>query len=584
MQAARRLYLYVMSGITLGVIATGLVLLLRVALDGLFPDPFEGDGGSYDNSRDQLSQAIAMLGVGTPVWAVHWWLIQRALRVDRPERDAERGSEIRAIYITGILLISLLVWVPNAVSLLQWITASLLNLVPDYSYSDPLGAATAGLAGLAIWLYHGLVRRRDLTSGPVAGPAAWIPRLYLYGVTVGALFTALATVDSIVTSLLVPDDFGFESGYTSYYLIQQVLTAIAWALVWLGHWRYAGRLTGHSDWRGAEERVSRTRVSALLVVIVGAFVAALGDVAEAGASAIRQVLPVVDAGANSQMRFVVASLITTVPWVIAWYWHVRALRREPAAVDPLRALHQERLVSHAIAAAGLGMGAAGAGWFLGLALDALLGGQRTASDPEGLRFQLSQWLPIAVLGLAVWVWSWRRVVARRRADPPGESNSTIRRTFLYLTLGVALVAALAAAVVILYRFVGLVIDASVQGYLASELSTPLGVLAAAGVVLAYHGLALRSDQRLVAGTVTDTPDAPDAPGASRVGTVGTGERPTSSAGGSPPSPAAGSSEAVVVAVRRRALALVGPEDELDAALASARAALPPGIEIVGTEP
>ncbi len=573
MQAARRLYLYLMSGITLAVIATGLVLLLRVALDGFFPDPFEGDGGSYDNSREQLSQAIAMLGVGTPVWAVHWWLVQRGLRAGRPERDAERGSEIRAIYITGIMLISLLIWVPNAVSLLQWLTGSLLKVLPEFSYIDPLGAATAGLAGFVIWLYHGLVRRRDLASGPVAGPAAWIPRLYLYGVAVAALFTALATVDSIVTSLLVPDDFGFESGYTSYYLIQQVLTAIAWALVWLGHWWYAGRLTSHADWRGVEERVSRTRVSAFLVVIVGTFIAALGDVAEAGASAIRQVFPV-EVGANTPARFVVASLITTIPWLVAWYWHVRALRREPAAADPLRALHQERLVSHAIAAAGLAMGAAGAGWFLGLGLEVLLGGQRTASDPEALRFQISQWLPIAVLGLAVWLWSWRRVVARRRADPAGEANSTIRRTFLYLTLGVALIAALAAAVVILYRFVGLVIDASVPDSLASELSTPLGVLVAAGVVLVYHGLALRTDQRLVATTVTATPDA------SPPVTNGTGDGPALSAEGSPPSPAAVTSEAVVVAVRRRALALVGPEDELDAALQAARAALPPGIEIV----
>ena len=105
MQAARRLYLYAMSGITLAVIATGLVLLLRVVLDGFFPDPYEGEYGGYDNSREQLSQAIAMLGVGTPVWAIHWWLVQRGLRAGRQGRDAERGSAIRAFYVTGVLLV-----------------------------------------------------------------------------------------------------------------------------------------------------------------------------------------------------------------------------------------------------------------------------------------------------------------------------------------------------------------------------------------------------------------------------------------------------------------------------------------------
>ena len=111
MQAVRRLYLYVMSGITLAVISYGLVLLLRVLLDGLFPDP---PFGGSDLSREQLSAAIAMLGVGVPVWGVHWWLVQRGLRPGRPERDAERGSGARAVYITFVLLVSLVAWVTGA--------------------------------------------------------------------------------------------------------------------------------------------------------------------------------------------------------------------------------------------------------------------------------------------------------------------------------------------------------------------------------------------------------------------------------------------------------------------------------------
>ncbi|MEO8274354.1 MAG: DUF5671 domain-containing protein, partial [Chloroflexota bacterium] len=264
MQAARRLYLYVMSGITLGVIAFGLVLLFRVLLKGVFPDPFEGDGGSYDNSREQLSQAIAMLGVGLPVWVAHWWLIQRGLREGHPGRDAERGAGIRGIYVTGILLISLLVWVPSAVSLLQWLVTDLLKVVPEFTYADPLGAATAGLAAFAIWMYHGLVRRRDLAAGPVSGTAAWVPRLYLYGVAVGALFVALITFGTIVTSLLLGGDLLAGDDYASYSLVQQVITMMAWALVWLGHWGYANRMIGHSDWRGVEERTSRTRSAAFV--------------------------------------------------------------------------------------------------------------------------------------------------------------------------------------------------------------------------------------------------------------------------------------------------------------------------------
>lgn len=551
MQAARRLYLYAMSGITLAVIAAGLVLLFRVLLDGVFPDPFEGDGGSYDNSREQLSQAIAMLGVGAPVWAVHWWLVQRGLREGRPERDAERGAGIRAVYLTGILLISLLVWVPSAVSVLHWLATNLLNAVPEYTYADPLGAASVGLAGFAIWLYHGLVRRRDLAAGPVSGPAAWIPRLYLYGVAVGALVVALTTFGSIVGSLFFAGNIVGGDSYATYSLVQQVISTIAWALVWFGHWAYANRMIRHPDWRGVEERTSRTRVAAFAAVIVAAATASLGDLAAAASGAMRPLLPSPEGPIEADLASIAVPLAGGAIWAVAWYAHLRWLRREPAAADPLRARHQERLVSHEVAAVGLAIGAVGGGWLLGYLVNLVFGGQQTAFDYPS--WELAQFVPLTVVGLGAWLWFWRGVVARRRADPAGEANSTIRRTFLFITLGVALVVALAAAAAILYRLVGLVINAGAGGSIVSELSTPIGALLGAGIVLLYHGLALRADLRLAVAT------AP--PGAESI------------TADSSPSPL----------VRRRDLALLGPADQIDAALEAARTALPAGFEFVDAE-
>ena len=80
MQAARRLYLYTMSGITLGVIAAGLVILLEVVLEGTgLLD--RGPTSFTAAPRERISQAVAMLGVGIPVWAIHWLLIQRGLAI-----------------------------------------------------------------------------------------------------------------------------------------------------------------------------------------------------------------------------------------------------------------------------------------------------------------------------------------------------------------------------------------------------------------------------------------------------------------------------------------------------------------------
>ena len=569
MQAVRRLYLYVMSGTTLAVVAYGLVILLHVLLDPLFPSNNPGFEEFVPDTRQQLSQAIAMLGVGLPAWAVHWWLVQRGVRAGKPDRDEERGSEVRAFYLTGVLLVSLVVWVSSGITLLHWLGTRLLDATPEYDFLDALGAATVGAVALLIWLYHGLVRRHDLAAGPVSGPAAFIPRLYLYGVALGALFATVQAFESIVASIFsapAVDAVSGEEVYARYYLIERTVAAVGWGLVWLGHWWYAARVNRDPGWRGIEERQSRTRVGAFAIAIVAAAIGTLVSIARAASSALDPLLP--DPGYNdgSGIASIAVPLIQAVPWAIVWFGHARALRREPAAADPLRGLHQARLVSHGVAAAALAIGGTGAGWLLGHGIDLALGGRRSVLLDTPVS-ELANWLPLAVLGLGVWAWHWRQVLARRRFDPAGEAGSTIRRTFLFLTLGVALVVGIAAAALILYRFVGIVLGADVGGNLANELSTPLGALITAAIVLAYHGLALRADQRL-ATSVTAAAEAatPNVDTAEVVAAGFAGDVP-----GDPP--------------QRWTLTLIGPAGaDLDAALASARVALPLGIELVSAEP
>lgn len=351
---------------------------------------------------------------------------------------------------------------------------------------------------------------------------------------------------------------------------------IGWALVWLGHWGYANRTILHVDWRGVEERTSRTRVAAFVVVILVAAATTMTDVASALSAAMRPLLPSPDFPVGANLPAVVAPLLLTAMWLVAWWIHLRWFRAEPAPADPLRALDRDRLVSHGVAAVALAIGAVGGGWLLGYLFNLVFGGsQSTAPD---LSSELAQFVPLAVVGLGAWLWFWRGVVTRRRADPFGEARSTIRRTFLYITLGVALVVAIAAAAVILYRLVGLLINAGIGGGLVSDLASPIGALLGAGIVLLYHGLALRSDQRLVAATAIHTANATAAvtagPAAAQALDAG-GSTPGLSLAGATPSP-----EATVIAVVRRALTIIGPEDELEAALAAVRAGLPDGVQII----
>lgn len=552
MQAARRLYLYAMSGITLAVIAAGLAMLIDVIVtgSGILQHPYDGSS----NRREQLSQAIAMLAVGVPVWAIHWRFVQRGLAASQPGRDAERGSTIRAIYLTLVLVVTLALWVAGASALVQYLIASADRTLASYSYVDPVASVSMMVVGLVGWALHVLVRRRDLSGDPVAGPAAWIPRVYLYGVSLVALTLAIGALQEFARATIAPVEF--DQGYGRFQVIESGVGAVTAALVWLGHWWYVTRLAGGDGWRAADERVSRTRLAAFVVTVVAAtgfaVFATAGFVQGLLAPAIGR-LPYDSAEAS---RLVFGSLAGAIPWTIVWWGHLRWLRREPAAATPLRALHQVRLLTHGMAAVGLALGAAGLGWLLGLGIDIVFGGERM-TDPNRLpwTFELAQFVPLATLGLGLWAWQWSRVLARRRLDPEGEADSTIRRAFLYLTLAGSVVAALAGATLILYRLVGTVIGANLTGNAVSALSTPIGALVMAAALLAYHGTLLRADQRLRPAV---------APAA--VLAVAVPE---------------GSAAAVAVgAGSRRTLELVGPEGaDLDAALMAARAALPDGVRL-----
>jgi hypothetical protein len=406
------------------------------------------------------------------------------------------------------------------------------------------------------WLYHGLARRGDLGAGPVTGAASWIPRLYLYGVAFGALLAALASLVTVVRYAIgAPDEGEVPETYFLWVTVQSGISVAAWGLVWFGHWRYADGIVRSEDWRGSAERESRTRVAAFVATIIATAAMSLVFLA----LAIQEVLsPLVveRAGGAGPLRPIAAAFISALPWLVAWWAHARGLRREPMALDPLRALHQDRLMSHGVAAVALAIGATGLGWLLGLGIDVALGGSRTSGGFPGIWTpELTLWLPAAVLGLFFWARHWRNVQARRLADPAGEANSTIRRAFMYLTVAGALIVALATAALILYRLVGTLLGAYAGGNPVSELSTPLGALIAAVTVLAYHGLQLRADQ-----ASKPASDGEAAPAVEAVSMAIPGE--------SDDVPA------------RRTLQLVGPlGSDLDAALAAARAALPDGVSL-----
>ena len=196
-------------------------------------------------------------------------------------------------------------------------------------------------------------------------------------------------------------------------------------------------------------------------------------------------------------REVAVSLVAAAVWAIAWWSHLRWMRGEALQQDDGgRSVSAERLQLHVVSAVGLAFGAVGLAWLLGILVDVLLGGTRTAA-PDGLwRTELATYIPYAVIGSAVWLWKWSGAVRRFAIDPAGEAGSIVRRTYLLVALGASVIASIGSLGVILYRLFGSLLGVSLSGNPVSELSTPIGILVVAVAVAAYHGVAQRRDAAL----------------------------------------------------------------------------------------
>ena len=561
MQNARRIYVYLLSAISLGVLATGLFLLLHVLLDalGVGRGTLLGGGGT---DRQQLSLALALVGVGFPVWGVHWWVAERGLRPDAPRAHEERGSGMRALYLSVVLGVTLGFAAVAATAILRHLIGSVLGAQSASLSSDDLaGAISMLLVAGAAWAYHVAIRLRDMADGPLSGAAAWLPRFYLYGAALIALqlmLTALADLLRLVIEVIAPGTGSAFSdpAFRSYSVANEVSVVVVLAAAWLGHVWYARRLVEDPGWRGASERPARLRLAYFVAVILIAAIVVLVRVADA----VRAILvPLFGATQALGTKLIGADLVREVAvglaagllWAIAWRIHLGWMRVEALEQDGAeRASLAEQLQLHVVAAVGLGFGAVGLAWLLGITLDVLLGGGRTAAADGFWRLELTTFVPFAVLGAGMWLVAWSRAIRRYAADPLREAGSVVRRAYLLLALAASILTGIASLGLILYRLFGTILGVTLSGDTVSELSTPIGFLVVAVAVALYHLVAQRRDAALRATQPAEAPYIVETPAVAAAQPVG------------------------------RRLILSGPDGaNFEAAISGLRATLPPGYQL-----
>ncbi len=501
MAIARRLYLYAIAGITLAGLTWALITLINLALQMMFGrgDPLFGSPDSY--VRGQLSLVLATIAVVLPVWAIHWAIAERSLG-PATAASPERRSAVRSLYLTIVLLGFLGVLVGSGTQVVGNVLVVLLGgaLPGTIAVLSPIGAL---LVAGAFWLYHAWVRLRDLGT-EMSGAAAWLPRAYRYVAMLIGLFTLLYGIVQLVG--LAGDALELTGGRV---LVGSVARPLALAgvyqsivigfVLWFAHWAYSVRLLESRDWRGRAERTSRTRAGYFVVLVLVGAGTFIFQLSTALATVLRFALDTTgELTADEVIRSVIGGVVIGLVFAGVWWTHRVTMIGERRQFGADAQASARRVDAYAVMLIALSSGASAIAWLLGLAIDVLGRGGRTLGGAPAWQVELATFLSYALVAGIAWLLVLRQVQRWRGIDEATEARSTARRAYLLLAIGGSLLGAVSALVVILNRFIGSLIGANVSRSLASELSTPLGVVVVAILVAGLHYWWLRHDQRSVA--------------------------------------------------------------------------------------
>jgi hypothetical protein len=491
MGAIRRLYVYTVSAISLAVLAGGAYLLASLFVGQVIRlfDPAR----FFDSStREDVSLAIALIIVATPIFAVHWWIAGRSVRADAAGGLEERRSAIRALHFALVQLVAWLFVLFSAVEVARVALGLLVDLtdVTARALDRPLAIL---LVAAPIWAYHARLRTRELRRTMLSGAQMWLTRLYRYAGAWISLAVALmgiaaataAVLESLISSPLTRNDWWLGD------LTGGAGAAIVGLLGWLTHWRDSHHAARDADAIGEDERQTRLRAVYFGGVIVVATAVGARHAYESLSALIAWPLGVAGWDApDGFARVVIGPLLAgLLPFAAAGLLHARYQLHESRGFGEAAARTVERVTAHLIALVGLATLAGGAWRIIDKLLHAIV--DRPAFVGSNLLLEdLPFGIALVVIGSLLWLPAWRRILRRRTEDQAVEQRSIVARAYLYLVLASSLIALIPAAAMMTFRLINVVMGIAGRS-VGEELATPIAVLVVAAVVAAYHGWLLR---------------------------------------------------------------------------------------------
>ncbi|MBN1218644.1 MAG: hypothetical protein JXM69_06940 [Anaerolineae bacterium] len=485
MKTVQRIYLYLVSAISLTAITWAVILLARLVL-------------REEIGRGQLTELASLLAViivGLPIFLFHWFMAQRLAAKD----IEERASIIRRIFFGGLMATGATPIISNVYRLVDNLFLALLGGIPKtyYPYNLTTGEHLAAIIAWGIvWFYLWRELQIDNRLVPRRGDHLGVRRLYLLAFSqVGLVMVGLGGIGLLRT------------------LMQSLATGINWQTpvadssaqllvgcgVWITHWLSLQRAFASGD--PAEERSVLRKIYLYLNIFVFSVMAVVS------ASLLLKRLIELALGAPPTGEPLLSQLSGPLPLLIvggvlwAYHWYVLRQDAERAPEVPRQA-SVRRVYAYLVAAIGLGVLLSGIVGLLSLLIDLL-----TTPAEIGLAYyreQVALFAAMIVVGLPVWLPPWRNIqslaltpdVTRQGASAAEERRSTTRKIYLYFYVLVAALAVFGSTGWFVFHLLTALLGADLPEDFITQVLDALVIALLSGGVWVYHWQVLRQDGTL----------------------------------------------------------------------------------------
>ncbi|MCE9647311.1 MAG: DUF5671 domain-containing protein [Chloroflexi bacterium] len=478
MKTIRRLYFYAVAAISIEVVVWGTIGLLR----SIFTTHKIVDNAST------LAQALSLILVGVPIFLVHWFWAQRVSSKD----DEEKTAGIRAIFLYGILLGTL---IPAVQNLLAFINRTFLSAANLYAARAVVGGSQtwidnliAILINLLIAAYFWNILKEEWRTLPETESFAEVRRLYrfiwmLYGLVM-LVFGAQQALDYAFTlsTKTVLGAMGRET------VVNAIALLVIGAPIWFFSWRILQDVLPDPA-----EKESYLRLGILYLLSLGGVIVVL----TAGGSLIYMILMHLFGDGKDFAEFmqnIGGPISIGVPLGVVWAYYGKWLTRQFAFdEDAPRRAGKQRLYFYILSVLGLAATFFAVTSLFSVVINLLL--SKTYLSSSGFSSSLSGALAALLVGLPLWLMTWRPVQADALQDGPVGDHarrSVVRKAYLYLVLFASVIGGMVAAGSLIFILVNAVLGGD-TGDLAGSILNPLQRLILFVVLLLYHLSALRKD-------------------------------------------------------------------------------------------